>query len=78
MFNHADILLKQLFAAFQTFTLFFLLQYLGDWAAAVPAGDHCDQGWEGAEARDGHQCQCQVSFVQFLSIICLPSFSLSY
>ena len=64
MFNHGDILLKQLFAAFQTFTFNFFTQCLGDWAAAVPAGDHCDQGWEGAEVGDGHQCQCQVSLAQ--------------
>ena len=27
----------------------------GDWSAAVPPGDPCDQGREGAQAGDGHQ-----------------------
>ena len=48
---------------------------LGDWTTTVPAGDHRDQGREGAEAGDGHQCQPQVSFAQNLSVICFPSFS---
>ena len=34
---------------------------LGHWTATVPAGDHRDQGREGAQAGDGHQCQPQVS-----------------
>ena len=36
----------------------------GDRAAAVPVGDHCDQGREGAEDRDGHQYQPQVSWAR--------------
>ena len=33
----------------------------GGWATTVSTGDHCDQGREGAEAGDGHQCQPKVS-----------------
>ena len=39
----------------------FHLYCLGDRTATVPAGDHRDQGREGAQAGDGHQCQPQVS-----------------
>ena len=48
---------------------------LDNWTYSISAGGDCDQGWEGAEAGDGHQCQPQVSFLQHLFTTCLPSFS---